>query len=125
MLWARCCLLLVVAALRLQLCSSLQNNTTRTPPMGMLNWGTFRCNVDCDKDPETCVSEKNIKAQVDAMVAGGFVQAGYVYVNIDDCWSEKQRDADGRVVPDKTRFPSGINFSPLIFISSFDAQSWL
>jgi hypothetical protein len=82
MLWARCCLLLVVAALRLQLCSSLQNNTTRTPPMGMLNWGIFRCNIDCDKDPDTCVSERNIKGQIDAMVKGGYVKAGYTYVNI-------------------------------------------
>ena len=31
----------------------------------------------------------------------------YVYVNIDDCWPEKERDAEGRVVPDQKRFPSG------------------
>ena len=98
---------LLSAPLGMRGASALDNNTTRTPPMGMLNWGTFRCNVDCDKDPETCVSEKNIKGQVDAMVAGGYVDAGYVYVNIDDCWPEKERDAEGRVVPDPKRFPSG------------------
>jgi hypothetical protein len=57
---------------------ALDNNTTRTPPMGMLNWGVFRCNVDCVTDPETCVSEKNLMGQIDAMVAGGYVKAGYV-----------------------------------------------
>ena len=87
--------------------TALDNNTTRTPPMGMLNWGIFRCNVDCEKDPETCVSERNLKGQVDAMVEGGYVKAGYVYVNVDDCWSEKTRDSHGRVVPDPKRFPSG------------------
>jgi hypothetical protein len=29
-------------------------------------------------DPETCVSEKNLMGQIDAMVAGGYVKAGYV-----------------------------------------------
>jgi hypothetical protein len=61
---------------------ALDNNTTRTPPMGMLNWGVFRCNVDCDKDPETCVSERNLKGQIDAMVKGGYVKAGYTYVRL-------------------------------------------
>lgn len=105
------CLWSLVSTLSGMLCpigvSALDNNTTQTPPMGMLNWGTFRCNVDCETDPETCVSEKNIKGQVDAMVAGGYVEAGYVYVNIDDCWPEKERDTEGRVVPDLKRFPSG------------------
>ena len=57
---------------------ALDNNTTRKPPMGMLNWGVFRCNVDCVTDPETCVSAKNLMGQIDAMVAGGYVKAGYV-----------------------------------------------
>ena len=33
----------------------------------------------------------------------------YVYVNVDDCWMAKERDADGAVVPDPKRFPSGFN----------------
>ena len=37
--------------------------------------------------------------------------AGYQYVNIDDCWSMKDaRDAStGRLLPNLTRFPDGIN----------------
>ena len=32
------------------------------------------------------VSEKLIREITDAMVAGGTREAGYQYVNIDDCW---------------------------------------
>ena len=34
--------------------------------------------------------------------------ADYQYVNIDDCWLTHQRDAEGRLVPDPTKFPDGI-----------------
>ena len=42
------------------------------------------------------------------MVRGGFREAGYEYVIIDDCWLAKERDADGRLQPDPKRFPSGV-----------------
>ena len=53
-------------------------------------------------------SEKLYKAQADKMVSDGYRDAGYVYVNIDDCWPLKQRDSQGRLVADPQRFPSGI-----------------
>lgn len=31
----------------------------------------------------------------------------YVYLNLDDAWSEKERSKNGRLVADKERFPSG------------------
>jgi len=43
----------------------------------------------------------------DAMVSSGLKAAGYQYVNIDDCW-QVSRDAQGNIVADATRFPSGI-----------------
>ena len=33
---------------------------------------------------------------------------GYEYVVIDDCWSLKQRDENGRLVPDPEKFPHGM-----------------
>jgi alpha-galactosidase len=33
--------------------------------------------------------------------------AGYRYVVVDDCW-QGERDAEGRLLPDKERFPSGM-----------------
>lgn len=44
----------------------------------------------------------------DRLVADGYRQAGYEYVNIDDCWSAMERDDMGRLQPDRQRFPSGI-----------------
>ena len=44
----------------------------------------------------------------DAMVKGGFKDAGYEYVIIDDCWLAKTRDNEGRLMPDAQRFPNGI-----------------
>jgi alpha-galactosidase len=42
------------------------------------------------------------------MVASGMRDAGYEYVNLDDCWMAPERDAQGRLQPDPERFPSGI-----------------
>lgn len=43
------------------------------------------------------------------MAIGGYLDAGYEYVIIDDCWPEKQRDKEtGRLVPDMKRFPFGL-----------------
>jgi alpha-galactosidase len=44
----------------------------------------------------------------DRLVADGFKELGYQYVNIDDCWSEMERDAQNRLVPNKKRFPNGM-----------------
>src|SRR5256885_16396171 len=43
----------------------------------------------------------------DAMVSSGMQAAGYQYVNIDDCW-QVSRDAQGTIVADPQRFPSGM-----------------
>lgn len=44
----------------------------------------------------------------DVMVKEGWLEAGYEYVCIDDCWPHHQRDAQGRLQADPKRFPSGI-----------------
>jgi alpha-galactosidase len=68
-----------------------------TPPMGWNSWNKFACNV----------SEDMIKAMADAVVKSGMKDAGYQYVNIDDCW-QVSRDAAGNIVPDPQRFPHGM-----------------
>lgn len=45
----------------------------------------------------------------DILVMGGYRDAGYEYVMIDDCWSMIDRDPiNHRLIPDQTRFPNGI-----------------
>lgn len=70
----------------------------RTPPMGWNSWNTFGPSID----------EKIVKETADLMVESGLLEAGYDYLVIDDCWSEKQRDKNGRLVPDKNKFPNGM-----------------
>uniref|UniRef100_A0A8C3BBV4 Alpha-galactosidase n=1 Tax=Cairina moschata TaxID=8855 RepID=A0A8C3BBV4_CAIMO len=86
----------------------LDNGLARTPPMGWLAWERFRCNVDCRDDPRHCISERLFLEMADRLAEDGWRELGYEYVNIDDCWSAKQRDAEGRLVPDPERFPRGI-----------------
>jgi alpha-galactosidase len=70
------------------------------PPMGWNSWNKFQCNIN----------EDFIKRTADAMVSTGMRDAGYQYINIDDCWSIESaaRDAYGALQPDPTRFPNGI-----------------
>jgi alpha-galactosidase len=68
-----------------------------TPPMGWNSWNKFGCDV----------SEQLIREMADAAVSTGMKDAGYQYVNIDDCWQVSRDDA-GNIVADAERFPSGI-----------------
>lgn len=73
------------------------DGVARTPPMGWNSWNRFKCDV----------SERLIQNTADAMVASGMRDAGYQYVVIDDCW-QVTRDANGTIVADWKRFPSGM-----------------
>src|SRR5206468_12259361 len=74
---------------------ALDNGLARTPPMGFNEWNAFGCNV----------SEQLIEQTADFFVSSGMRDAGYQYVNIDDCWMTDRRDAQGRLVPDPVKFP--------------------
>ncbi|MGW4733610.1 NPCBM/NEW2 domain-containing protein [Streptomyces shenzhenensis] len=71
-----------------------------TPPMGFNNWNSTHCRADFD--------EEMVKGIADLFVTKGLKDAGYQYVNLDDCWALPSRDANGRLVPDPVRFPGGI-----------------
>jgi len=66
--------------------------------MGWNSWNTFGNNI----------SEGLVKSAADAFIRRGLKDAGYQYIVIDDCWSEKARDKNGRLVPDKNKFPGGM-----------------
>ncbi|MEN3335156.1 MAG: alpha-galactosidase [Blastocatellia bacterium] len=76
---------------------ALDNGLAKTPPMGWNSWNKFGCDV----------SEKLIKEMVDALVSSGMRDAGYQYIVIDDCW-QIDRDAQGNIIADPKRFPSGM-----------------
>jgi alpha-galactosidase len=68
-------------------------SVAQTPPMGWNSWNFFFAKV----------TDKDIRASADQIVATGMRDAGYVYVNIDDAWQGK-RDAEG-VLHSNEKFP--------------------
>lgn len=69
-----------------------------TPPMGWNSWNTFGNDI----------SDELIRTTARAMKDKGYLDAGYRYIVIDDCWSLMERDAQGRLVPDPAKFPHGM-----------------
>lgn len=74
------------------------NGVCKTPPMGWSSWNTFRNNITEDLIYDTAKAMKDNKLQ----------DAGYTYINIDDCWHSSLRDNNGEMQPDLTAFVSGI-----------------
>lgn len=80
--------------------AALDNGLALTPQMGFNNWNATHCGAD--------FNEAMVEGIADLFVSSGLKDAGYQYVNLDDCWALPQRDADGNLQPDLTRFPNGI-----------------
>ncbi|KAJ3808452.1 glycoside hydrolase superfamily [Lentinula aff. lateritia] len=97
--------------------NALRNGVGRLPALGynstylticegryresLLNaaWNAYGCNIDEDLVLEA--------AQL--MVSLGLQAAGYEYVNIDDCYAEKNRSENGDIVANSVRFARGMN----------------
>lgn len=69
------------------------------PPMGWNSWNTFGENIN----------EKLIIDTADALVEKGYLDAGYEYIIIDDCWALKQR-VNGKLVENPKLFPHGMKY---------------
>jgi hypothetical protein len=76
--------------------------------MGWSAWEVFRATTP-RQNPDHSLSETLIKQTADALVEGGFSDAGYKIVWIDDAWASKERSKiDGSLIPDPTRWPNGM-----------------
>ena len=87
---------LLAITLICQLCPSAKAQSAKlaaTPPMGWNSWNHF-----AEK-----VTDADVRAAADAMVASGMKDAGYIYVNVDDSW-EGQRDVQGNI-HSNSKFP--------------------
>ncbi|KAH9871154.1 hypothetical protein J1614_006729 [Plenodomus biglobosus] len=75
--------------------------TGRLPAMGWNSWNEYECSID----------EAVFLDVGNRLVSLGLKDLGYTYVNIDDCWSDKEKRRDnvtGRILPDYNKFPQGI-----------------
>ncbi|WP_255223102.1 glycoside hydrolase family 27 protein [Paenibacillus sp. 7541] len=68
------------------------------PALGWNSWNTFTWDIN----------EQLIRDVADVFVSEGYLESGYEYIVIDDCWSLKERDADGNLVADPEKFPNGM-----------------
>lgn len=71
-----------------------------TPQMGFNNWNSTHCRDE--------FNEQMIRGIADKFIELGLKDAGYAYINIDDCWADWQRDKQGNLRANPERFPSGI-----------------
>ncbi|MEO8413275.1 MAG: glycoside hydrolase family 27 protein [Ginsengibacter sp.] len=81
-------------------CRQATDDLVPTPPMGWNSWNHFQRDIN----------EQLIMDEADALVASGMKDAGYEYINLDDCWMALERDKDGNLRSDPVRFPHGIKY---------------
>jgi alpha-galactosidase len=78
--------------------------------MGFSTWNEFGCTIS----EETLVSTGNLMIQKHPANWEGkqisLRDAGYTYVNIDDCWHAKTRDGQGNPLWDSQKFPKGLKW---------------
>lgn len=80
----------------------LNNGVGLTPQQGWNSWNHFACNIN----------ETVIRETIDAFIEYNLAEYGYKYVSLDDCWMAQNRTSDGKLTPDPTKFPNGLE--PLI-----------
>jgi alpha-galactosidase len=78
------------------------NGLALTPPMGFNDWAGFEC--------DSSMNETLFVDTANEIVKLGLNKLGYDYVNIDDCWMQATRDAQGNLQVDTTRFPHGLKW---------------
>ncbi|CAE6423062.1 unnamed protein product [Rhizoctonia solani] len=94
---------MLVSLLRLAAFSGIAVNAldvgvAKLPVLGYNTWNFYQCDI----------SEQLIIETATLMKTSGLQAAGYQYVNLDDCWSLKNRSKTGELVADPAKFPSGI-----------------
>lgn len=90
---------LAVCLALVKLGESLDNGLSQAPPMGYNTWNDLGCKN---------MNEANIKAVANTLVDSGLRDAGFVYLNLDDCWMAPNRDASGRLQGNPETFPTGM-----------------
>lgn len=93
-LFTAICGLFVLAALDAQ----ASEGVAPTPPMGWNDWAHYQCHF----------TAQTVVANAQALVKTGLAARGFNTVTIDDCWMQKDRDAQGNLQADPQRFPQGV-----------------
>jgi alpha-galactosidase len=96
-LWAG--LAMASAALAASPSAPRSNGLALTPPIGWSSWNNFGEDIN----------EQLVVETIDAMIANGMRDAGYVFVNLDDGWQRhKGKRSDHPLEVDPKKFPRGM-----------------
>ena len=107
-----------------------RNHLLALPPRGWMSWELFRCGStngpddDCT-DPLTtyCISSALVRGQAQAMASGGFRDAGYTLLSLDDCWMSGRNPApDNEFIAWPTGFPNSTLASTAAFVHKLGMQ---
>eukprot|EP00891_Asterochloris_glomerata_P004554 jgi/Astpho2/4554/e_gw1.00067.147.1_t len=82
----------------LQAAHGLDNGLALKPQMAYNTWNCFGGDIN----------EELVRTTADLVLDRGLAKAGYNYLVVDDAWSERQRNSDGRIESSKEKFPSGM-----------------
>jgi alpha-galactosidase len=92
-------------------CAANPNAVGQLPIMG---WSGYNALMQasgkmCDNRGNVLsYNESTVLETADFLVSSGLAARGYVYLNLDDCWSGPNRTSDGKLSPNATRFPHGM-----------------
>ncbi|KAF9530427.1 glycoside hydrolase [Crepidotus variabilis] len=90
----------------------LPNGAAKLPAMGYNTWNYYQCNIN----------ETLVLTTAQQMKSLGLQDAGYKYVNLDDCYSQRDRNSAGDIVEDPVKFKSGMkNLTDQIHAMGFKA----
>ncbi|ORY13416.1 glycoside hydrolase superfamily [Clohesyomyces aquaticus] len=80
--------------------SVVRGDVGKLPALGWNSWNAYHCDI----------TEAQFLTAAEKFIDLGLKDAGYEYVNIDDCWQIKDRrdNVTNRLIPDPARFPEGI-----------------
>ncbi|KAK4109354.1 glycoside hydrolase family 27 protein [Canariomyces notabilis] len=78
--------------------TALDNGVGKLPALGFNTWNIYQCDYTADE----------LLQQARAMVDRGLLEAGYNIFMLDDCYSLRERNAQGRIVEDPKKFPHGM-----------------
>ena len=90
--------LILLHASALKFSASIKDGLHPTPMMGWSSWNTFFADNDQEK----------MEGIADAIIDLELDKFGYLYLTVDDYWNTPDRDVDGNMIVNTTRFPDGM-----------------
>ncbi|KAM3436143.1 hypothetical protein NHJ13734_005244 [Beauveria thailandica] len=97
--WAGCIAITLTTASLGQAYVTSQGQASKLPTLGWNSWNAYHCDINAEQFLEAA----------QAIVDRGLRDAGYNYVNIDDCWQVKNGRIDGHIAVNRDKFPDGID----------------